>query len=205
MVVEERSFNQLTPEKKVEAAGRVANLLKDVVDKQKLYTMIGPNKYVTVEGWQTLGNLVRVLPRERNVIRHEDGSYEAFVDLVNENGVVVGGGSGYCGMDEKTWKSRPDYARRSMAITRATGKAYRLSYSWVMNLAGYQVTPLEEMPEVYKATNTQKIDLAKYAKQHGVEETQALKELSEEAIKAEVTMGELPLFIKEYIDNLGAV
>jgi hypothetical protein len=32
-----------------------------------------------------------------------------------------------------------------MAVTRATGKAYRLAFSWIMNLAGYEVTPAEEM------------------------------------------------------------
>ena len=33
-----------------------------------------------------------------------------------------------------------------MAITRATGKAFRLNYSWIMALAGYEPTPAEEMP-----------------------------------------------------------
>jgi hypothetical protein len=32
-----------------------------------------------------------------------------------------------------------------MAITRATGKAYRLGLSWIVTLAGYSPTPYEEM------------------------------------------------------------
>lgn len=34
-----------------------------------------------------------------------------------------------------------------MAVTRATGKAYRLSYAWVMAMAGYETTPAEDMPQ----------------------------------------------------------
>jgi hypothetical protein len=49
-------------------------------------------------------------------------------------------------MDERTWSQRDAYARRSMAITRATGKAFRLGFSWIMTLAGYEPTPWEEMP-----------------------------------------------------------
>ena len=52
-----------------------------------------------------------------------------------------------CGTDEKTWASRARYARRSMALTRATAKASRLAFSWVMVLAGYEPTPSEEIPE----------------------------------------------------------
>jgi len=80
---------------------------------------------------------------------HEDGTYEATVSLIRVNdGAVIGRGSAICGMDEDTWATRPNYARRSMAITRATGKAYRLGFSWIMTLAGYEPTPAEEMDGV---------------------------------------------------------
>ena len=38
-----------------------------------------------------------------------------------------------------------------MAITRATGKAFRLSFSWIMKLAGFQPTPAEEMVDTINA------------------------------------------------------
>jgi hypothetical protein len=77
----------------------------------------------------------------------EDGGYEAIVELVRiRDGMVIGRASALCGMDEKTWASRPEYARRSMAVTRATGKAYRLGYSAIIKLAGFEPTPAEEMP-----------------------------------------------------------
>ena len=34
-----------------------------------------------------------------------------------------------------------------MAVTRATGKAYRLGFSWIIKLAGYEATPAEEIPQ----------------------------------------------------------
>ena len=86
---------------------------------------------------------------------------------------VVCSASAECGgPDERDWHWRPKYKwedgeprgdgtptrtripdgeravagsqRRSMAITRATGKAARVGFAWVMTLAGYSGTPLEE-------------------------------------------------------------
>ena len=76
-----------------------------------------------------------------------DGSYEAKVDLILiATGKVIGGASALCGMDEKRWVKADRYARRSMAITRATGKAYRLAFAWIVAMAGYEPTNAEEMP-----------------------------------------------------------
>jgi len=136
----------LAPEQIVETATRVASALKKVVLDRKLYSTIQGKEYVRVEGWTTLGAMLGVLPREVETKRLEDGSYEAKVDLVrSSDGMVIGGASALCGMDESKWASKPDYARRSMAVTRATGKAYRLGFSWIMELAGYASTPAEEM------------------------------------------------------------
>jgi hypothetical protein len=134
------------PKAMVEAATEIANVLKDVIDKQQLFKELNGNKHVKAEGWATLGTMLSILPKERHVTRHEDGSYEAYVDLVNsKTGLVVGGGSGYVGMDEHNWAKKPSYARRSMAITRGTSKAYKTCFSWIIALAGYNSTPAEEM------------------------------------------------------------
>lgn len=131
----------------VRMASTIATELANIVEAQKLYTVISGKKFVQVEGWTTMGAMLGITPKERQVIVDENGDYEAHVDLIrNSDGVVVGGASSLCGMDEKTWASRNRYARRSMAVTRATGKAFRLSYSWIMRLAGYEPTPYEEMP-----------------------------------------------------------
>ena len=137
----------LPPEQMIQHAASVAKVLKDVIVQQRLWQNIQGKEYVKAEGWVTLGSLLGILPREREVKELDDGSYEAHVDLVNfRSGLTVGGASAICGMDEGRWRKADRYARRSMAITRATGKAYRLCFSWIMALAGYEPTPAEEMP-----------------------------------------------------------
>ena len=89
--------------------------------------------------------MLGVLPREREVEKIDDG-YKAYVELVRtSDGAIIGGASAICTRDERNWSNRDDYAVRSMAVTRATGKAFRLGFSWIMKLAGYEATPAEEM------------------------------------------------------------
>lgn len=141
-------FFELDIEQQISRATIFANALKKIVDTQELSVKFGNNQeYLPVEVWQTLGSFLGVTPREKDVKKHEDGSFEAQVDLVRlATGMVIGSGSGYCGMDEPNWKNKPAFSRRSMAITRGTGKAYRTAFSWIMVLAGYAPTPAEEMP-----------------------------------------------------------
>lgn len=142
------SLFDLEPEDQIIKATQIANALCKVIEKQELYTVIQGKKHVRVDGWELLGTFLGVLPKEVSVVEHEDGSFEARVELVRaSNGITVGGASALCGMDEPKWARSPKYSRRSMATTRAIGKAYRSSFSWIINLAGYEVTPAEEMPK----------------------------------------------------------
>lgn len=142
-----RSFFQMDPADQIVHATKIAGVLHDVIQKQNLFTNIQGRKYVRLEGWLTLGTFLGITARERNVFRHDDGSYEAFVDLIKfADGTVVGGASALCSIAEKRWATADEYARRSMAITRATGKAYRSNFAWIVALAGYEPTPEEEMP-----------------------------------------------------------
>jgi len=138
----------------IQQASAIASELAKIIKTKKLSSRIQGREFVHVEGWSTMGAMLGVLPREvpDGTIRHEDGSYEATVELIRINdGAIIGRASALCGVDEKdrkgklTWGNRPEYARRSMAITRATGKAYRLGFSWIMALAGYEPTPAEEI------------------------------------------------------------
>jgi hypothetical protein len=151
--VELGSLKAAGPVAVVQQATAIATELAKIIDRQKLFSIIRRKKFVRVEGWNTLGAMVGVLPREVSSIRLEDGSYNAVVELIRtSDGAVIGRASAICGMDEKdnkgklTWALRPEYARKSMATTRATGKVYRLGFSWIMALAGYEPTPAEEMP-----------------------------------------------------------
>jgi len=134
------------PDELLNRATGVANSLARLIEEKKLYSPIQGKRYVRVEGWLALAVMLGCVPREASVTRREDGTYEALVELVRmSDGAVLTRASAECGMDEKKWASGPDYARRSMAATRATSKACRLAFSWVMVLAGFEATPSEEM------------------------------------------------------------
>ena len=136
-----------SPNDVVIRATGMAKTLADIITSRRLYTTINGKKYVQVEGWSTLGAMMGVLPREVEVYERENGDFEATVELIRTSDcAVVGRASSIVSSDEKLWKGRERYARRSMAVTRATCKAYRLGFSWIMSLAGYEPTPAEEMP-----------------------------------------------------------
>lgn len=137
-----------SPDDVVAIATGMAKTLANIINSRKLYTVISGRKYVRVEGWTTLGAMLGILPREVEVVEQENGDFLATVELIRaSDGVVIGRASSIVSSDEKLWKMRERYARRSMAVTRATGKAYRLGFSWIIALAGYEPTPAEEMPQ----------------------------------------------------------
>lgn len=186
--VAQRSFFAMEPDEQIVHATKIATVLADVIKKQGLYSNIQGKEYVKVEGWQTLGTFLGITARERDVTRHDDGSYTAFVDLIKfADGTVVGGASAYCGVAEKRWGGADEYARRSMAITRATGKAFRSNFAWVIALAGYETTPEEEMPvavqpvkksgiskdaaaEIYTGTQKQQEKILKHCQDEKIDE-----------------------------------
>lgn len=138
-----------SPEAVIQRASEIASALADIIRKRGLALKIRDAEYVKVDGWIAMGAMLGVIPRERETKRLDDGSYEAAVDLVRAaDGVVIGGASAVCGVDEKRWAEMPEYARRSMALTRAAGKAFRLAFSWIIALAGYEPTPAEEIVDV---------------------------------------------------------
>lgn len=148
---------EVPPHEVVNEASRLAKPLARVIEQQRLFSEISGKRYVKCEGWTTLGGMLGVLPREVSATRLDDGGYEAVVELVRtSDGQVIGRASAICGMDEKRWGKAEEYARRSMAVTRATGKAYRLGFSWVIQLAGYEPTPFEEMPPQDRAHTPKK-------------------------------------------------
>jgi len=171
----------------VAQATEVANALAGVIDSKKLYNAINGRRYVRVEGWTTLAAMLGCLPREVSVTRQETGTYTATVELARmSDGAILTRASAECGMDEPTWAKRADYARRSMAVTRATSKACRIAFSWVMVLAGYEVTPAEEIPK----EEDEPVQLTP------VTDAERMLVL-EEAAKAGLTKGDFPLFYRE--------
>lgn len=175
------------PKELVAAATDAADALAGVIASKKLFNTISGRRYVRVEGWTTLAAMLGCLPREVSVTRTEEGTYTATVELARmSDGAILTRASAECGMDEPTWKTRADYARRSMAVTRATSKACRIAFSWVMVLAGYEVTPAEEIPK----EEDEPVSLTPVT---DAERTLVL----EEAAKAGLTKGDFPAFYQE--------
>ena len=134
----------------VAQATRLATALAEVIHKQKLFTVIQGRKYVTVEAWILLANMLAVNPVvvwSKPVEDHEGApGWEARVEVRNMQGVLIGSGEAMCTRSEKTWGSRDDFALRAMAQTRATSRALRNPLGFVVKLAGYEATSAEEMP-----------------------------------------------------------
>ena len=146
----------VSPAALMSGASEMAGELARMIEAQRLWDPINGKKYVKVEGWTTLAVMMGVVPREVSTTEN-DGIYTAVVELVRmSDSACISRASAECGAPDEldrygkpVWSSRPRYARRSMAQTRATGKACRLAFSWVMSLAGYEVTPAEEMTHVH--------------------------------------------------------
>lgn len=144
-----------TPGEMLESAAAMAKPLAKVIKDCKLDVVLSGRSYVKCEGWTTLAAMMGVTPHEVSVEEH-DGVFVAKVEFRKiADGTVISSASAECGSPDEldrsgkpTWASRPRYARRSMALTRATAKAARMAFSWVMTLAGYEATPYEEMEGV---------------------------------------------------------
>lgn len=111
-------------------------------------------QYVQVAGASLIANALGYTVREVCVERRDFGTglsgWEATCEIVDiETGTIIGRGSGIVTDDEKPWGSRPQFARRAMASTRAAGRALRLSMGHLFVYLGDRVATvtLEEMPE----------------------------------------------------------
>lgn len=137
------------PKEMIHRAAQLADALAEIIHQQKLYTVIKGKKHVWVEGWTTMGAMLGVNPIEEFCDPTPDGKgYKAKVKLVRLfDGQQVGGASAICKQGEKGWADNEDFATHSKAITRATGKAFRLSFAWIMKLAGFEATPAAELFE----------------------------------------------------------
>jgi hypothetical protein len=137
-------FQTQDPVEVIEKATRVANALKAVMVQKNLVKHIQGKEYPLVEAWQLAAAMLNLNPIIESTARVENG-WEAVCVLHNGLGRLVGRAEAQCLATERTWKDRDDFARRSMAQTRATGKALRASLGFIMTLAGYEATPAEEM------------------------------------------------------------
>lgn len=162
----------LTPDEVVDNASHQAKLLMDIVNKTHCYQEISGKKYLQVEAWETIGAFNRVhavtesitpIERDKVVV-----GYDAKVNLLNQVGLIVGGAIMSCYFTENACKGKvgdaKDKACKSAAQTFATSKAYRMNYSYVAILAGYQPTPAEEMTG--ESTDDRPANLEHWCEEH---------------------------------------
>jgi argininosuccinate synthase len=124
-----------------------AGLCKDIV--QATARNIQGRKYVQVEGWQAIALAHGCTASAGDVARTETG-FRAIAKITRmSDGLVFATAEGFVGDDEKMWASRPEYARRAMAQTRAISRACRSAFAHVVVMmnAGLETTPAEEIPE----------------------------------------------------------
>ena len=108
-------------------------------------------QYPRVEWWTTMGAAIGVFPREVESKRlpRDDGAivYEATVE-VHHNGNALTRATAICSSQERRWGTADEYAIKSMATTRAIGRAFRIPFAFLATMSGLQPTPAEEMTGV---------------------------------------------------------
>jgi hypothetical protein len=149
----------LTPEEQVTKASEMAKVLQRVVDQAGLARSFGgKKKHLEFEAWQTIGQFFNSTPVTEwtKPIMDKDKSlggkivgWESRVVVKNVDGRTIAAAESMCMRDEPNWKSKPNYALRSMSQTRAAGKALRSVFAFVAVLAGYSATPSEEMMDSF--------------------------------------------------------
>jgi hypothetical protein len=136
------------PEAQLEYAKRASKALMRQIEDKPRKLIINEKRYLFFEDWQTLGSFFGgtvatewVKPIERN---GEIAGYEARA-IVLARGQTISAAEASCLREEKNWAKKEEFALKSMAQTRAGGKALRNAFGWVAELGGYSTTPAEEM------------------------------------------------------------
>jgi len=122
--------------------------VKTHIRAHKLSTQIAGKDYAHVDAWQFAGGLLNIYPeitKVENMSTDKEIKWYAECVLYNSKREMCGFGAALCSNLEQKKKSFDEYAILSMAQTRAEGKAFRNKIGFIMNMAGYEVTPREEM------------------------------------------------------------
>jgi len=150
MTNEIMSTDQPTPLAQMQRAKAIAKEIASTVGH--LIVNIQGRQYPTVAWWQAVGWAFNVTSTEVEVTKQvtaDDGSieYMAVVAIVRiDTGETVSRGSAIASSAERAPWGRSAFSVRSMAITRATGRAYRHGCAIIPHLLKIESTPAEEMP-----------------------------------------------------------
>jgi len=136
------------PEQAYREAQRIVNVVASMCTGPGYVVNIRGKQYPKIEWWTSVSASLGLFPRvlySKRLDRDSEIAYEAKVE-VHRNGQIIASGEAMCSNREDRWRSADEYAIKSMSITRASGKAYRIPLSFLAVMAGLEVTPAEEMP-----------------------------------------------------------
>lgn len=160
---------QRKPESIVAEARLCADSLIAAVKRNNWVQRFGGRDHLFFEAWAFLATMYRCTPRtvETRFVQIGDVcGYEATAECFHvPSGIVISRGDSMCLNDEDNWSMRPIYEYnaqtrrrehtgerpvplfqlRSMAQTRAQAKALKSCFSWIVAMAGYAPTPVEDM------------------------------------------------------------
>ncbi len=189
-VVVRQSFDmaQANPEAAFERAEAIVKHMAAKCTGPQFVAQIQGRAYPKVEWWTTVGASLGLFPVEMSSVRHEHADegyyYEAVVE-VRHSGVVVTRASAICSTHERSWGNRDEYAVKSMATTRATGKAFRIGLSSLAVMAGLEPTPADEIPpqgfqDRRRAPRQPSTDPMAVARREGLAALRVIRETSED-------------------------
>ena len=158
-----------SPKKALSQMQELVQVMSSKCQGKEFIAIINGKQYPKVEWWTTIAATLGLFPvviYSRRLDREGELAYEARVE-VRYGDRVVGAGEAMCSNKETRWSNADEYAIRSMSITRATGKCYRLPLSFLAVMAVLNPTPAEEIP----VNNDISDDSDKYQEEpHQVEE-----------------------------------
>ncbi len=136
------------PETAFVEAQRIVTVVSRRCSGPEYIVNINGKQYPKIEWWTSISASLGLFPQtvfSKRLEREDEVAYEARVE-VHRNGQVISSGEALCSSKEVRWQGADEYAIKSMAITRASGKAYRIPLSFLAVMAGLEATPAEEMP-----------------------------------------------------------
>lgn len=149
------SVLELPYEEMIKEVGVIAKHLKKAIQECNMVQSYGDRSHVTIDGWNMLGEMVGIVPDEEVVQETKPGEWYAKVVLRNKySGEILSHGSAIASKEEAGKSKLRGNQIRSTAITLATVKAYRMKFSWILKLAGYEGTPAEEMEGVFETNES---------------------------------------------------
>jgi hypothetical protein len=142
-------FGTDNPQLALARQAEIARLLVDVVRDRKLVKRIGSREYLLAPAWAVLAGMTGLAPYTVWTRRLDDGTgYLARVEARRiSDGVALSAAEQVCTRSEPRWARAQEHELIGMCQTRAQNRALKGPLMQIVELAGYQSTPAEEMPD----------------------------------------------------------